>query len=62
MGVCMNPEARQLPHSIEAEQALLGAILLNPDALDVVDGKVSAADFFEPFHAALYRLPSNSSR
>ncbi|WP_280101221.1 DnaB-like helicase N-terminal domain-containing protein, partial [Bartonella rattaustraliani] len=27
---------RQLPHNIEAEQALLGAILVNNDALDRV--------------------------
>ncbi|MDD9334149.1 MAG: DnaB-like helicase N-terminal domain-containing protein, partial [Bartonella sp.] len=33
---------RQLPHNIEAEQALLGAILINNDALDRV------SDFLKP--------------
>ena len=31
------PEPRCAPHNIEAEQALLGAILVNNDALDRVE-------------------------
>src|SRR5262245_37831439 len=42
------------PHSIEAEQALLGAILNNQDALSVVDGIVTHDDFFEPLHSELF--------
>lgn len=42
------------PHSIEAEQALLGAILNSVNALDAVDGIVTSADFFEPFHVVLF--------
>ncbi|WP_375701553.1 DnaB-like helicase N-terminal domain-containing protein, partial [Bartonella sp. AA81SXKL] len=30
------PSFRQLPHNIEAEQALLGAIMINNDALESV--------------------------
>ncbi len=38
---------RQLPHNIEAEQALLGAILINNNALDRVSDFLKAEHFFE---------------
>ncbi|MBN1564997.1 MAG: replicative DNA helicase [Anaerolineae bacterium] len=37
---------RMAPHSIEAEEAVLGSILLNPDALFEVASFLSADDFF----------------
>ena len=43
-----------LPHSIDAEQQLLGAILICGDALDAVDNIITAEDFFEPIHAFLF--------
>lgn len=42
------------PHNIEAEQCLLGAILINNAALDAVDGKIVTGDFFEPIHRAIF--------
>jgi replicative DNA helicase len=44
------------PHSIEAEQCLLGAILINQSVFDVLDRKhrLVPADFFEPLHANLF--------
>jgi replicative DNA helicase len=42
------------PHSIEAEQCLLGAILVNDAAFDAVAGIVSDDDFFEPIHRFLF--------
>ena len=42
------------PHNFEAEQCLLGAILINNAAFDAVDGKVAPDDFFEPLHRAIY--------
>lgn len=44
---------RSLPHSLEAEQALLGAILFDNGAFDRVS-YIRADQFFEPFHARLY--------
>lgn len=44
----------ELPHSIEAEQALLGAILVNNDALSACDGMVEPDSFFEPLHGRIY--------
>jgi replicative DNA helicase len=43
-----------LPHNIEAEQALLGAILVNNDALDRVLRFLEPAHFFEPIHQEIY--------
>ena len=43
------------PHSIQAEQCLLGSIILNQDALSAVDGIVTCDDFYEPIHRELFR-------
>lgn len=40
--------------NIDAEQALLGACLINADALDVIDGMVGPGDFSEQLHAELF--------
>lgn len=45
---------RVLPHNMEAEQALLGAILVNNDAFRHVNGFLRAEHFFEPVHRYLY--------
>lgn len=42
------------PHSLEAEQALLGALLIDNKAMIRVDGVVRPRDLFEPFHARLF--------
>lgn len=47
---------RWLDHSIESEQALLGALLLNNDAHAPVSRLVRAEDFFEPVHAEIFRV------
>ncbi|OYW33021.1 MAG: hypothetical protein B7Z41_06605 [Rhizobiales bacterium 12-66-7] len=44
----------KLPHNIEAEQALIGAALINADAVDVVEGRVAPEDFFEPVHGHIW--------
>ena len=45
---------QELPHSIEAEQQLLGAILTNNDVFDRVDAIISADHFYDPVHARIY--------
>jgi replicative DNA helicase len=45
---------RSAPHNIEAEQALLGAILVNNEAHDRVSGFLRAEHFFDPLHAQIY--------
>jgi replicative DNA helicase len=43
------------PHSIEAEQSVLGGLLLSPDGWDVVAGVVADADFYRPDHRLIFR-------
>ena len=44
------------PHNIEAEQCLLGAILINNQAYAVVSPNVEADDFFEPIHRQIFEV------
>jgi replicative DNA helicase len=47
---------RSAPHNIEAEQALLGAILVNNEAFYRVSDFLEPAHFFEPIHQKIYQL------
>ena len=47
---------RASPQALEAEQALLGAVLLDPSLLLEVSDQVRPTDFYRPDHAGLYRL------
>src|SRR5271165_7484972 len=47
---------RQAPHNIEAEQALLGAILINNESFDRVSGFLQPNHFFEPLHGRLFEV------
>jgi replicative DNA helicase len=48
------PPYRSAPHNIEAEQALLGAILVNNEALYRVTDFLEPQHFFEPIHRQVY--------
>jgi len=50
----MQGQARQLPWSQEAEQAVLGSLLLWPDCRSEVFPILDAADFYDSAHAAIY--------
>jgi replicative DNA helicase len=43
------------PHSLEAEQSVLGGLLLDNDAADRIGDVVSADDFYSEAHRVLYR-------
>ena len=43
---------RQMPFSMEAEQAVLGAILIDPPCLDTII--ISRTDFYLPEHAEIF--------
>lgn len=45
---------QQLPHNIEAEAALLGALLLDNRLVEDVQLKLRADHFFEPLHGRIY--------
>ncbi|MEM9853969.1 MAG: replicative DNA helicase [Pseudomonadota bacterium] len=46
--------SEQMPHSIEAEQQLLGAILTNNNLYDRVSAVVNAGHFYDPVHARIW--------
>ncbi len=50
------PAFRAPPHNIEAEQALLGAILVNNEAFYRVSDFLEPKHFFEPIHRQIYEL------
>ncbi|MDF1803936.1 replicative DNA helicase [Thalassovita sp.] len=49
-------DADPMPHSIEAEQQLLGAILTNNDIYDRVAAIINAQHFYDPVHARIYEV------
>jgi len=48
------PTYRSAPHNIEAEQSLLGAILVNNDAFYRVSDFLESKHFFEPIHQTIF--------
>lgn len=49
----------QLPNSVEAEQQILGALLLNNSLMEKVDGILSADAFYDPLHGRIYEAISS---
>lgn len=45
-----------MPHNIEAEQQLLGAILVNNDVYDRISTLVKPAHFFDPVHQRIFEI------
>ena len=56
------PQYRSAPHNLEAEQALLGAILVNNEAFYRVTDFLEPVHFHEPLHQQIYELASNLIR
>ena len=50
-----SPENKQ-PSNLEAEQALLGSILVNNDIIDEVSTVVNANIFYDPAHVKIYEV------
>jgi len=50
------PLYRSAPHNIEAEQALLGAILVNNEALYRVSDFLEPVHFYEPIHQNIFQI------
>ena len=56
------PEFRVSPHNLEAEQALLGAILINNDAFDRVSDFLKPDHFSEEIHKRIFDVASQLIR
>lgn len=55
-------QADFLPHDISIEQSLLGAVLVNNDAMTTVDWLVEAEHFFEPIHQKIWTIMADMLR
>ena len=53
-GTVTAADAMVPPHSIEAEQSLLGGLLIDPQAWDQVGDVVTADDFYRPDHHLIF--------
>ena len=47
---------KELPHNIEAEQGILGAILLNNEIFFDISEKINIEHFYEPIHRLIYEV------
>ena len=47
---------RDLPYSLEAEQTVLGVLLLNPDALPTVIARLKPECFYREQHRQIYSI------
>src|SRR5215471_4484979 len=56
------PLYRSAPHNIEAEQALLGAVLVNNEAFYRVSDFLEPVHFFEPLHQSIFDLSGSLIR
>jgi replicative DNA helicase len=54
-----SPSATAAPHSLDAERAVLGALLVRPDAWADIRDIVSSADFWRAAHRTLFRRMSD---
>ncbi|HEX6301687.1 MAG TPA: replicative DNA helicase [Acidimicrobiia bacterium] len=50
----MRPSYRQPPHSREAEESVIGAVLLSEDAVNEVMDRIHPEDFYVPAHQAIF--------
>jgi replicative DNA helicase len=57
-----NAAYRSAPHNIEAEQSLLGAILVNNDAFYRVSDFLEPKHFFEPIHRTIFETAGSLIR
>ncbi|BAV52002.1 replicative DNA helicase [Mesorhizobium sp. 113-1-2] len=61
-GVAEQPLYREAPNNIEAEQALLGAILVNNDAFYRVSDFLKPGHFYEPLHRRIFEIAAELIR
>ena len=52
-------QENKLPSNIEAEQALIGSILINNDIIDEISNIVNHENFYDPLHSKIYNLIEN---
>jgi replicative DNA helicase len=53
-GIALTDQVLARPASIEAEQALLGGLMLDNNSWDRLSGKVTEGDFYRPDHQLIF--------
>ena len=51
-----NDKENKLPSNLEAEQALIGSILVNNDIIDEGSNIINYKEFYDPLHSRIYGL------
>ena len=52
-------EINQLPNNIEAEQAVIGSVLISNEILDDISSIISEINFYDPLHQRIYSAINN---
>ena len=47
---------QEIPSNIEAEQNLLGSVLVNNDIIDEIASIISSEKFYDPIHVKIYEV------
>ena len=50
---------QEIPSNIEAEQHLLGSVLVNNDIIDEVANIINSEKFYDPIHVKIYEVIEN---
>ena len=53
---------KQMPCNIEAEQALIGSILISNDLFDDVTSLIDSSKFFDPIHVKIFEIHMSCSK
>ena len=54
-----NKELNKQPSNLEAEQALLGSILVNNDIIDEISNIINSSIFYDPAHVKIFEVIEN---
>ena len=46
----------KLPSNLEAEQALIGSVMVNNDIIDEISNIINSNKFFDPAHKKIYEV------
>ena len=49
-------EFKELPNNIEAEQSVIGSILVTNEIFDEISTIISSINFYDPMHQKIYNL------
>jgi replicative DNA helicase len=51
-----NPKEKKMPSNLDAEQALIGSVLVNNDIIDEISNFISPGEFFDPIHKKIFEV------